>query len=114
MRRITKLLSVPAGIWLVLLLACASAAAQAPPAAWELSPYRIKLIVAVEPGGEISSRFEQDLATDLVARAAAAVGGSWRIDILPPPAELRHKMLASLGTIAADALPAAALDSDRW
>jgi hypothetical protein len=91
----------------------ATAAAQSPLATWELSPYRIKLLVAVEPGSEIASGFEQELSADLAARSAAVVGGSWRLEAQPAPAELRHKMLASLGTITADGLPAAALDADK-
>jgi hypothetical protein len=83
------------------------------PTAWELSHYRIKLIVAVEPGGELSGRCEQELSADLAARAAAVVGGSWRIEVVPPPAELRQQLLHSLAAISTDALPAELLAADK-
>jgi hypothetical protein len=81
--------------------------------AWELSPYRIKVVVAAQTGGELSRHAEQDLAADLAARAASTVGGSWRLEASPAPPELRQRMLNSLGNIAGGDLPAAALQGDK-
>ena len=93
---------------MVLAAAC-SAAAQAQ-TAWELSPYRIKLLVAVEAGSELD---EQELSADLIARAAAVVGGSWRVEAKAPAPELRYKVLHSLYAIAVDDVPADLLDGDK-
>lgn len=86
-----------------------SAAAQSSPTAWELSPYRIKLIVA-DAGGD---SLEKTLSADLAARSAAIVGGAWRVEVLPTPAELRPKLAKSLATLTAEDLPAAALEADK-
>jgi hypothetical protein len=86
-----------------------SAAAQGP-TAWELSPYRIKLVVAVEPGGGL---LEEEVNADLAARATSVVGGSWRVEARPPEPALRYKMLRSLSTLAESDLPANLLDGDK-
>jgi hypothetical protein len=80
------------------------------PSAWELSPYRINLIVATEVGNGLS---EEELGADLAARAAAVVGGSWRVEVRPPDPALRHQILRSLSTLAESDLPANLLDGDK-
>ena len=110
MRPIIKNLGVHTRVCLALSLVCASAAAQSAPTAWELSPYRIKLIVAAESGGE---SLENSLSADLAARSATVVGGSWRVEVLPTTPELRQKVLSSLAALTTEDLPAAALDADK-
>ncbi len=79
----------------VLVAVAAVRAADPPlPAAWELSPYRIKLIVAVDAGTGLAGSVADELPADLAARVAAVVGGAWRVEVVPPSAELRHAMLA--------------------
>lgn len=92
------------------LVASRPASAQSAPTAWELSPYRIKLIAAADPGSE---SLEETLTADLLARSAAVVGGAWRIEVLPPTSELRKKFVSSLSAVTAEDLPAAALDADK-
>jgi hypothetical protein len=84
-----------------------------PDASWELSPYRIQLLIAVEPGGSLPRDLADDLRADLPARAAAVVGGSWQLDASLAPTELRHSLLMALADVTAKRLPAESLVGDK-
>lgn len=81
--------------------------------AWELLPYRIQLLIAVEADASLPPKLEQELAAELPARAASAVGGAWRLECGSAPAELRHSILHSLAKVAANDLPAASKKGDK-
>lgn len=85
----------------------------AAPTAWETSPYRIKLLVAVAPGANLPGVSEEGLRMDLADRAKAVVGGSWRLEALPAPAGLRHRILNSISAVPEGGLPAELLDADK-
>ena len=76
-----------------------SAEEESTPAAWEISPYRVQVLTAVEEGVSIPLRFEQDLQADLPARTASVVGGAWRLEAASAPTELRHRILHSIAGI---------------
>jgi hypothetical protein len=82
-------------------------------AAWELSPYRVQLFVAVETGPGLPPQTEQDLIAQLAARIRAAVGGTWQLAVAAAPDELRGKLTKSLASIAEQDLPADALNHDK-
>jgi len=84
-----------------------------PTPSWELSPYRIQLLIAVEPGGSLPRNLADELRADLPARAAAVVGGSWQLDASLAPPELRHVLLMALADVTAQRLPAEALAGDK-
>jgi hypothetical protein len=88
-------------------------AAAEPAASWELSPYRIQLLIAVEPGGWLPRDLADELRVDLPARAAATVGGSWQFEAALAPPELRHTLLTTLADVTAERLPAEALAGDK-
>lgn len=85
----------PAALLLVALLA-RSAAAQS---YWELSPYKIRVLVAVEDAAEFDARFQHDLLAALATRASVGPGAKWdaRLELAPPP--LRHRMVRSLAAV---------------
>ncbi|MGI8978026.1 MAG: hypothetical protein ACR2FY_02250 [Pirellulaceae bacterium] len=82
-------------------------------AAWEMLPYRIHLLTAVEADASLPSRLEQELSADLASRVSAAVGGAWRLEVSRAPAELRHRILHSLADVTSEILPAAAKKGDK-
>ena len=89
------------------------AADPAGPPAWELWPYRVHVLTAVERSGQTPADFERELAPWLKSKAAAAVGGMWKLDISSAPAELRQKLLADIGSLTADDFPAEANTADK-
>lgn len=103
----------PISIFLLLLPVLAVAADDASPTAWELSPYRIHLLTAVESNASLPPRFEQDLPAYLAARALSVVGGTWRLEASAAPLELRYRLLHSSTSLTAEDIPAAAKKGDK-
>ncbi len=83
------------------------------PVAWELLPYRIQLLVAVEANASLPPRLADELPVDLAARVPAVVGGAWRLQASAAPVELRHPILHSLNDVTANELPATAKKGDK-
>ena len=94
-------------------LATMSPLAAAEPASWELTPYRIQLLIAAEPGGAVPRSLADDLRVDLPELAGAVVGGAWQLEAVVAPADLRHSLIAGVADVAADRLPAEALAHDK-
>ena len=67
-------------------------------------PYRIHLLTAVETDASLPSRLEQELSSDLASRVSGVVGGAWRLETSVAPAELRHRILHSMGGLTAEDL----------
>jgi hypothetical protein len=82
-------------------------------AAWEMLPYRIQLLTAVETDAFLPARLEQELPGDLAARVPGVVGGAWRMDAGAAPVDLRHRILHTLAGITAEELPASAKQGDK-
>ncbi len=80
---------------------------------WEMLPYRVRLIVAVEPAPDWPPGIEGDLAADLLDRCGAVIGALWDTSQAPPPPALRRAMLASLDSVALEELPEECLDQDK-
>ena len=98
---------------LLLLPFAAAAADDTAPPAWEMLPYRIQLLTAVDADASLPARLAQELPADLAARVPAVVGGAWRLEAGVAPLELRHRILHSLGHVIADDLPTAAKKGDK-
>jgi hypothetical protein len=89
----------------VAIIGCASIAAAArvasgaPPVPWEYSPYRIEVVVAVDPRVPLAPSTASDLAEDLAARASGAARGVWLVTARSATPTWRHRVerLASLG-----------------
>ncbi len=52
--------------------------AAAPPESWELSPYRVQVLVRIAPAADWPAERRQRLMAELTPRAAALLGGVWR------------------------------------
>src|SRR4030042_985947 len=73
------------------LIAAAPAAPAAAQSVWEMTPYRIRILVSFARAPELTPRLQADLLTDLADRADALVGAPWDITVAPlstetPPA----------------------------
>jgi hypothetical protein len=96
-------------------LACRSAAAQSPaaPPAWDLWPYRVRILVAAAKDPELPPAAAAETSAQLAARSAAIIGGWWQASASPAPAELAAAMLADIASIDAQSLAGEAKDTDK-
>src|SRR6478735_11009744 len=88
-------------------------AQDAAPAPWELRAYRIQVLVAVESSASLPPKLEEELTSDLPARAVSTMGGAWRLECTSAPTELRHAILHSPGRLTSEDVPAAAKKGDK-
>jgi hypothetical protein len=86
--------------------------AQTTQSVWELTPYRICVLVAAAPKPEITPRLVERVRAVIAERADTAVGGCWDLRVEAAPAALQPAMLASLGKLPFEQLPQELLDGD--
>lgn len=70
----------------------AAGAAQAQPV-WEYAPYEIKVWLALDAAVGLTPAVRSDLERQLETCAESYYGAEWRLDVVPPPAELATDML---------------------
>ena len=80
---------------------------------WELSPYKIHLLVAMEDGGPLSPHVAAELPGDLAARLASGAKGAWQIESQVASPALRHLMLADIASVTSADLPEEARAADK-
>jgi len=87
----------------------ASTGAAADLALWPLMPYRVRIVVAVDPEPSLGPQLEAALCESLSTRIEATIGAPWNATVSPAPPALRRAMLrnsAALSSDAASLLPA--------
>ena len=109
----TRTISILTWLLLLSLQSATVAADESGATAWEMLPYRIQLLTAVEADASLPPRLEEELAADLAARVPSVVGGAWRLEAGAAPVELRHRILHSVAGVTAEGLPAAAKKGDK-
>jgi hypothetical protein len=95
------------------LLMAASSAAAAAPSAWQMTPYRVQVLVAVSPEARLAPRVQSQLRADLAARIDAVVGAAWEATVAPAPPALGRALAANIDALGPDAVAAAALKGDK-
>lgn len=90
---------------LMLVAGRAGAASTPESRVWQLTPYRVQVLMAVEPRIELSGPWTTDLQAQLQARIESLVGGLWQAQIVPAPAALQETMLDGLDVVRAEQLP---------
>lgn len=86
--------------------------ADAAQSVWELTPYRIRVLVAAAPKPEITPRLVEQVRAVIAERAETTIGGSWDLRVEPAPAALQTAMLADLGKVSFELLPSELLDGN--
>ncbi|MBI2823162.1 MAG: hypothetical protein HYX69_00570 [Planctomycetia bacterium] len=89
----------PTGVCLWSLLALTVAPARAADALFELTPYRVRALVAVAPDAMLDGASPAELLPALDARAASIVGGYWTFGASEAPTPLAETMLAAFDQI---------------
>lgn len=97
-------------VLILLLVDTRPAAAQS---VWELTPYRIQLLVATGRDPLFSPEFNARLRADLLTRADAVVGAPWEMTAVAAPADLGRGMIADLESVEIEALPKESLQGDK-
>jgi len=95
---------------MVALICCAAAAGQS---VWEVTPYRIRLLVAFAPLPELTPQLQADLMTGLVDRTDALVGAAWDLSAAPAPPQLARQMLSAVDSVTLESLPQESLQFDK-
>jgi len=66
---------------------------------WELTPYRVKVLVAFDSTPEFTDRLQEDLRAELLGRVDVLLGGVWRTEIGTPAPVLALAMLRDLEAV---------------
>jgi len=98
---------------LAALIACTRPAAADEQQVWELTPYRIQLIVAFARGAELTPQLQADLRAYLAERIDAMQGAAWDVAIVPAARSLQSSMTAAIEDITAASLPEESLQFDK-
>ncbi|HZN33387.1 MAG TPA: hypothetical protein VFB80_06185 [Pirellulaceae bacterium] len=99
--------SVAAGLLLVFL--CAQPRTGLGQAAWEFSPYRVRVRLALEPVPQLPADIAPQLGKFISARAHTVLGAVWQVESLVAPPALRDELLRG-GEISPEAIAAALPD----
>ncbi len=91
-------------LW-VLVSAAAARVPAADLAVWELMPYRIRVVQAVEPSPAMPEMLVQRLSQDLLAQVDAYVGAAWQVEVQSADASLRRPILERLEGMTAEQIP---------
>lgn len=91
---------------LVLLALATEASGQA---AWEYSPYRVRVRLALEPVPQLPPSLVDSLGELIQKRAATALGAVWQVETLAAPPALRDELLYG-GPLTPESIAAAAAD----
>ncbi len=94
-------------------LICLASAPAAAQSVWELTPYRIEVLVAFAPAPELTPRMRAELLGDLVERAETLVGATWKIRAAPAPPELQPTLTSAIESVTLESLPQESLESDK-
>ena len=113
----TSARSQPASRLLLWLGVCAWWLLVLPPAAaqtvWELTPYRVQVLVAWDDAAALTPALQDDLIVGLGERIDALIGPSWNAALAPAPRPLRQAMLADLDSVAVESLSKESLALDK-
>ena len=102
--------------WAPLLTVALMLAAIAPAGAqsvWELTPYRIRVVIAAGDSPELTPQLMTDLGTDLVSRADGLIGAAWDLSADAAEPELARAILNHPDTVALEAIPKELLRFDK-
>ena len=71
---------------------------------WELTPYRIQVVLATGQAPELSADFRADLAEGLVARVETLIGAAWDVDVIDASATFQRALIRDFETVTVERL----------
>jgi hypothetical protein len=108
-RRVLQVLALH--IAAALLVAAALPAAARGQAAWEYSPYQVRVWIALEETPQLPAALVPPLAEFLKSRSESVQGAIWQLEAQAAPAAIRSELLYGLESVTADRLTAVAKSS---
>lgn len=84
------------------LVVWATAAAAHAQTVWELTPYRVQVILATGPAPELTPEFRSQMTQDLLSRVDALVGAAWNATVIEAPPVLQRAVLRDLEAVSAE------------
>ena len=97
-------------VYIAAVLLAAGAGRASAQSVWELTPYRIRVLVDVEPRPELTPRLVAQMYAWANERADTVIGAAWNLRISPAPPELLRSLRGGLAHLALDDLPQGLLD----
>lgn len=79
---------------------------------WEYSPYRIRVLLAVEPAAELTPSLRDEILETIASRARVSAGVTWRLQVEPAPTALAPSLVAAGSRLTVDQIEP--LISDVW
>lgn len=80
---------------------------------WELEPYRIHAVLAIDAPGTMAAELTAALPEYLTDRVETAIGPAWRLSTSVADGAMRHRLLTGLDTLADDVPAKLAPDVDK-
>jgi len=100
--------------WLVVgLVLCAAGERASAQSVWELTPYRIRLVVALAPTAQLRPELAAGLERRLLDRVESVVGARWDLSTMKPSARVRHRMTSDLAALRFEDLPQDTVKFDK-
>ncbi len=87
-----------------LVVLCASAAPAGAQSVWELTPYRIRVVLAMGRAPELTDGLRADLEQGLVGRVDALIGAAWVVNVAPATGALRLSVLRDVEAVSVEQL----------
>ena len=103
-------------VWLTAaigLIVCASGQKAAAQSVWELTPYRIRLVVAFSPSPVLTPQLASELNKRLTEQIDTSVGIRWDVKVLEPSPPLRHRMIEDIESVKLTDLPKDTSEFDK-
>ncbi|MCH8924153.1 MAG: DUF3501 family protein, partial [Planctomycetes bacterium] len=66
---------------------------------WEITPYRIQVLVALEQSSPLTPRLQQDVLRELQQRSDRVIGAVWQLQAQAAPEKLRRQIIDDLAGI---------------
>ena len=73
---------------------------------WELTPYRIQVILALGEAPELTRDFQAELTQELYGRVDALIGAAWDVRVTEPGAALRYALVRDVETVTVELVEA--------
>lgn len=97
----------------MMVLAASPTGAMAASSVWELTPYRVRVVLCLAHEPEFTPGLERDLRTGLVNQCDLLIGPAWSVTFGSAPVALAEQMLGDVSAVSADSLPPPWLDDDK-
>lgn len=104
-RTARSLWRLASGLALVLAAWLAGARQADAQSVWDLTPYRIRVLMAVDNRPEFTERLAESMRAVLAERTDTAVGAAWILQSGPAPDDLRPALLDGLAALSVEQVP---------